>query len=312
MPHTSRMAALLADPLEVHVGGCSEHVIGQTQLAGDGIGVLDGVVGVGQRRRHVDVQLTQGDAANEGAGLGADDDVVAHVLSQPQTPHAVNHKLRILDLFCGVGGAAMGYRLAFPDAEIVGVDIVRQPQYPFTFEARDALGLSVDEVRSFDFVHASPPCKAHTVARHVSAARNPPLFAVHPDLIPATRELLTAAGVPWVIENVPGAPLIAPFVLCGSSFGLRVRRHRLFEASFPVSPPACDHKAQGQPVGVYGNGGAWTRTAPGGGGVKVAGKDAADALGIGWTVHQPSLSQAIPPAYTRYIGECFATLERAA
>lgn len=208
---------------------------------------------------------------------------------------------RLLDLFCGCGGCSVGYHRAGFD--VVGVDVVRQHAYPYQLEVRDALAfLRGIEPGDWQAIHASPPCKAKTVLRHVTASRFPALFDPHPDLIPATRELLQAAGIPYVIENVVGAELIDPVVYCGSSFGLRVRRHRLFESNVPLVAPACNHEAQPHPVGVYGNGGAWKRTAPGGGGVKVAGADAADALGIDWTDHQPGLAQAIPPAYTQHIG----------
>lgn len=213
---------------------------------------------------------------------------------------------RILDLFCGVGGCSVGYARA--GFEVVGVDIVRQPEYPYPFHARDALAF-LDELNpaEYDAIHASPPCKAHTVARRVSeAAAHPTLFAPHLSLIEPVRERLQRIGLPYIIENVPGAPLCDPVVYCGSSFGLGVRRHRLFEASFELIPPACAHHLQPHPVGVYGNGGAWTRTAPGGGGVKVAGADAARAMGMDWTTHQPSLAQAIPPAYTEHIGRQLA------
>lgn len=171
---------------------------------------------------------------------------------------------RLLDLFCGCGGCSVGYARA--GFSVVGVDINRQPHYPFEFIARDALA----------FLRAIDPAP--------------------------TRDLLAATGLPYVIENVVGADMPGAVTYCGSSFGLRVRRHRLFESNVPLTAPACDHASQPAPVGVYGNGGAWTRTAPGGGGVKVSGADAADALGIGWTDFQPSLSQAIPPAYTEHIG----------
>jgi DNA (cytosine-5)-methyltransferase 1 len=178
---------------------------------------------------------------------------------------------------------------------------------PFEFHQRDALAflrevLADARHMGFDVVHASPPCKLVTVANRVSRSRHASLFEPHPDLIAPTLDLLAGCGLPWVVENVPGAPMPNPVTYCGSSFGLRVRRHRLFSSNVPLSPPACNHAAQGQPVGVYGNGGAWTRTAPGGGGVKVAGKEAADALGVDWTDHQPNLSQMIPPAYTEHIG----------
>lgn len=211
--------------------------------------------------------------------------------------------MRVLDLFCGAGGAGMGYRLAWPDAEIVGVDIVRQWEYPFEFVQGDALSYPLD---GFDFVHASPPCKAHTVANRVSRARaQSSMFEVHPDLVGVTLDRLRAWGGPFVLENVPGAPVPDPVILCGSMFGLRVRRHRLFACSFPVEAPKCAHHLQPEVVGVYGLGGAWTRTAPGGGGRKVVGAEAADALGITHTTTQAGLSQAIPPAYTRFLAERF-------
>lgn len=205
-------------------------------------------------------------------------------------------KPRLLDLFCGAGGAGMGYgRAGF---EVVGVDCVRQDSYPFEFVQADALTYPLD---GFDAIHASPPCKRFTVARKVAAARAT-LFDPHPDLLTPTRGRLRASGLLYVIENVVGAPMVDPVMLCGSSFGLAVRRHRLFESNAPLVGSVCRHDDQPHPVGVYGNGGAWTRTAPGGGGVKVAGHDAAVALGIDWTDRQPELAQAIPPAYTQWIG----------
>jgi DNA (cytosine-5)-methyltransferase 1 len=204
---------------------------------------------------------------------------------------------RLLDLFCGAGGASVGYHRAGFD--VVGVDIVRQPDYPFEFHRADALTFPLD---GFDVIAASPPCKVYTVARRVSQAKYASLFDPHEDLIGATRQRLIESGRPYVIENVVGAPLIDPVIYCGSSFGLQVRRHRLFESNVALVAPLCDHTSQPHPVGVYGNGGAWKRTAPGGGGVKVAGADAAKALGVTHTAYQPSLSQMIPPAYTEHIG----------
>lgn len=133
---------------------------------------------------------------------------------------------RLLDLFCGVGGASAGYAAA--GFEVVGVDLVRQPEYPFTFVLADALTFPLD---GFDVVHAGPPCKRWTVARRVAEARFATLFDPHPDLLVPIRARLAAAGVPYVIENVPGTPLLEPVVYCGSSFGLGVRRHRLFESN---------------------------------------------------------------------------------
>ncbi len=208
---------------------------------------------------------------------------------------------RLLDLFCGAGGAGEGYRRAGFD--VTGVDIAPMPQYPFMDVIQgDAMEVLADVafLREFDAIHASPPCQAYSVTR-ARTKRND-----HPELIEPVREALRAWGGPYVIENVEGAPLEHPAILCGSMFGLGfggavLKRHRLFESNVPLTTPvdACRGRSA---VGVYGNGGAWTRTAPGGGGVKVAGPDAAKALGIDWTTYQPVLAQAIPPAYTEHIG----------
>ena len=207
---------------------------------------------------------------------------------------------RILDLFCGAGGAAMGYHLAFPDAEIVGVDINPQPNYPFTFVQADAMTYPLD---GFDFIHASPPCQRHS---QMSQCR-PGLADKYPDLIAATRERLDANGAPYVIENVPGAPLIDPVELCGQMFGLRLYRHRLFECSFPV--PLTMHPPHTIPASKAGH---WKPGTI----MSVAGhvspmSEARAAMGIDWMTRD-ELSESIPPAFTRYIGECFAGLERAA
>lgn len=207
-------------------------------------------------------------------------------------------KPRLLDLFCGVGGCSVGYARA--GFEVVGVDWVRQWQYPFEFHQSDAMTFPLD---GFDVVAASPPCKLFTVANRVDKARGGRLFEPNTDLLTPTFERLRDHGGVWIVENVPGAPMPDDSVtLCGSSFALGVRRHRLFAASVPLTAPDCRHAEQGQPVGVYGHGGAWKRKAPGGGGVKVAGADAAVALGIDWTADQRVLSQAIPPAYTQHLG----------
>lgn len=194
----------------------------------------------------------------------------------------------------------MGYHRAGFD--VVGVDIVRQREYPFAFVLDDADTFPLD---GFDVIHASPPCKLFT-RLHALAGERPQqrLFDPHTDHLAPTLARFGELGVPWIVENVPGAPMPAgSLVLCGSSFGLRVRRHRLFASNVELGPrPACRHAEQGTPVGVYGNGGGWTRTAPGGGGTKGYGADSADALGIDWSIRQPSLSQAIPPAYTEHIG----------
>jgi len=229
---------------------------------------------------------------------------------------------RLLDLYCGAGGCGVGYpRAGF---EVMGVDPREQPFYPFGFVRLDAIkalcslldgeALHDSQGREWfladvDVIHASPPCKRFTALR---AVQLPTLFDPHDDLVTPTRAYLHDARLPYVMENVPGAPLCSPVLLCGSMFGLAVRRHRLFECNWPASAPgACRHREQGKPLGVYGDGGAWTRTRPGGGGTKVAGADAAKALGIDWTHHQPALAQAIPPAYTQHLGALLLNLEPA-
>lgn len=207
---------------------------------------------------------------------------------------------KLLDLFCGAGGCSVGYQRA--GFEVTGVDIEPMGHHPFFDVIQDdALVVLRDRrfVAQFDAIHASPPCQHYTSLRTLSDR-------AHPDLVGVVRELLRATGKPYVIENVVGAPLIDPIILCGSMFGLGfgdaiLKRHRLFESNVPLTAPvdAC----KGRPVvGVYGTGGAWKRTAPGGGGVKVSGPDAAVALGIDWTTYQPVLAQAIPPAYAEHVG----------
>lgn len=203
---------------------------------------------------------------------------------------------RLLDLFCGAGGAAVGYHRAGLD--VIGVDIRPQPNYPFEFVQADALSalesLIADAFLPFGFaaIHASPPCPRYI--RGGLADREK-----HPDLLPAVRELLEQTGLPWVIENVPGAPMRPDAVLCGSMFGLAVRRHRWFELSWgePLLTLSCDHS---RPVaGVYGNAhgkaGAWPGMLP---------SDLetwSQAMGIDWMT-TAELADAIPPAFTEFIG----------
>ena len=162
-------------------------------------------------------------------------------------------KPRLLDLFCGAGGAAMGYHRA--GFEVVGVDIEPQPRYPFEFYQADALNVltSIFTPLDFDAIHASPPCQAYSwSARRWTEVERA-------DLLAPTRELLRATGLPYVIENVPGAPMQNPIRLCGVMFGLEVIRHRLFESNVAmVEPWHAPHQGSvqdGTYVTVAGHGG---------------------------------------------------------
>lgn len=199
----------------------------------------------------------------------------------------------------------MGYARAGFD--VTGVDVKRRKRNPHPVIEGDALALDPAWIRAnFDAVHASPPCQGYTAMRFAKGAKGAPL------LIAQTRELLQAAGLPYVIENVEDAAwdLIEPICLCGSMFGLgaygfELQRHRLFECSFPVEPIACAHS--GAPViGVYGgharnrsakHGGRGTRDVWPNGHGDAAGK----ALGIDWMTLD-EMSEAIPPAYTEHLG----------
>ncbi len=210
--------------------------------------------------------------------------------------------LRLLDLFCGAGGAAMGYHRAGFD--VVGVDIEPQPNYPFEVHCRDALAVidDLDYFGDFDVIHASPPCQ-----RYSDLAKRNGNGADWPDLIAPIRELLEQTGLPWVIENVEGAPLRDPIMLCGTMFpGLRVLRHRLFESSVPLTPPAhgdhplvFTHDKRKAHYGELDQDTSFVQVT-GGGNATVANKAA--AMDIDWMTGA-ELNEAIPPAYTQFLGE---------
>ncbi len=203
---------------------------------------------------------------------------------------------RLLDLFCGAGGAAMGYHRAGFD--VVGVDLNPQPNYPFIFEQEDALTWDGAAFQgSFDVIHASPPCQSFTAYRR----RGDGVGAGYPDLIDETRTLLQSSGLPWVMENVRGSKLDANLQLCGSSFGLDVRRHRLFETSFPVMGPPCDHGWQ-RPRFAQATNRTNLRSTVEVGVWRIPLDVQQRAMGIDWMT-LPELSEAIPPAYTEFIGE---------
>ena len=211
-------------------------------------------------------------------------------------------KWRLLDLFCGAGGAAMGYYRT-GRFEVVGVDIKPQPNYPFKFFQDDALMFlrdHFDDFPPFHAIHASPPCQ-----RWSSKTKD---RDAHPDLITPLRPLLEATGLPYVIENVPAAPLLNPILLCGSMFGLGVRRHRHFETNTSPSVRTmelrCKHKSQPKRYRLYDHG-KWYLSSVvhvfGTGGGK--GREHwQEAMGIDWTNGTDELREAIPPAYTELIG----------
>ena len=196
-------------------------------------------------------------------------------------------RLRLLDLFCGAGGAAMGYHRA--GFEVVGVDLHPQPHYPFEFHQADALTFPL---QGFDAIHASPPCQRYsTMTRHAKE---------HPDLYADVRDVLAAAGVPYVIENVIGAPYSHGVLLCGSMFGMKIRRHRNFETSWLVLQPECRHGAE-RPYTIAGHGGGCDRPHS----LKPAARDFWRYLDMPWMEGKPpyGVAQAIPPAYTEWIGQ---------
>ncbi|UYQ62686.1 DNA methylase [Streptomyces peucetius] len=206
--------------------------------------------------------------------------------------------LRVLDLCCGAGGAGMGYHLAGFD--VVGVDIVEQPNYPFEFHRADAIEFVRAHGADFDLIHASWPCQHHTaLTKGTNKGR------AYPDLIPAGREALLGTGRPFVIENVQGSPIRPDLTLCGEMFGLAVIRHRLFEIhGFPtLQMPHLPHRGRvaGMRHGRWYAGPYFAVYGQGGGKGTVAQWQA--AMGIGWTSSRKELAQAIPPVYTRHVGE---------
>ena len=205
-------------------------------------------------------------------------------------------KPMLLDLFCGAGGAAMGYHRA--GFEVVGVDIKPQKHYPFEFHQADAL---VYPLEGFDAIHASPPCQHYSLATRA----HPGLRDKYPDLVAVIRGKLGGTNKPFVIENVPQAPLLNPLMLCGTMFGLRVKRHRLFECRPPIYFPSasCSCGNAKTKVGYH----VQPSFARGARLLTVAGdnycaEDGRIAMGIDWMTRK-ELSQAIPPAYTEFIGK---------
>lgn len=214
-------------------------------------------------------------------------------------------KPRLLDLFCGVGGASMGYHWA--GFEVTGVDIIDQPDYPFEFHRADAMEWLRQPTRLYDFdaIHASPPCQGETSLKVLWQDRE------HERLLIPTLDALADLDRPWVVENVDNATAPAHLFkmrLCGSSFDLRVRRHRWFWSNCLLTSLPCRHRAQaGRLLGVYG---ASDGAHPDG--FKHPGKkrgprqattiEAREVMAMPWATKRRGLTNAIPPAYTEHIG----------
>lgn len=227
--------------------------------------------------------------------------------------------MKALDLFCGAGGASRGLHLA--GFEVTGIDINPQPRYPYTFIQQDCLTLTPSYLQRFDFIWASPPCQLFSAMRKGRWQDR-----THPDCLTPIRQIILYSGVPYCIENVVGSTLNHPVMLCGTMFGLQtkhgsqLRRHRLFECSFPVQTLMCNHSS-GSAIGVYGggqhpdrrripatigvygnSGGSSTRD----GLSFFTTQDRRDAMGIQW-MSGKELSQSIPPAYSFYIAQQYLT-----
>lgn len=186
----------------------------------------------------------------------------------------------------------MGYYQAGFD--VAGVDIAPQPKYPFEFVQADALEYLAAHWHEFDVVHASPPCQAFTKAGK-EHRKNGKVYA---DFLELTRDALKEIGKPYIIENVPDAPMENPVELCGAMFGLKTYRHRLFESNIPlVVPEHPKHIAKNAKMGRPPKEGEFIQVVGHFSGVAFA----KEAMGINW-LGQKELAQAIPPSYTEYLG----------
>ena len=205
-------------------------------------------------------------------------------------------KPKLLDLFCGAGGAGMGYHRA--GFEVVGVDNRPMPRYPFEFHQADAFEYLAEHYQKFDVIHASPPCQRYSrITRMNNTQEN------HPDLLQASVDAIVKTGKPYIVENVPGAPMKNYLMLCGTMFRLKVFRHRLFltNPQILMSPMSCNHNGHSSNGGKNGD-----QKHPDGEYITVTGSvnpiaKAKKAMGIDW-MNRAELVEAIPPAYTEWIG----------
>lgn len=218
-------------------------------------------------------------------------------------------KFKLLDLYCKAGGCSAGYAKA--GFEVWGVDISPQPNYPFQFIQADALEILKDHefISQFDAITASPPCQFHSKARGLSEARNGGKYGSHLDLIPDTRMLLRDTRKPYIIENVAGSTLINPLKLFGSQFkNLYTQRERWFESNIPLVEPETPRQSMKTPSAGNGIGEDGSISICGNGGVR--GLNSVQirlywgfALGgIDWMTRE-ELAEAIPPAYTEFLGK---------
>lgn len=214
----------------------------------------------------------------------------------------MDRKFKILDLYCCAGGAAVGYAQA--GFKVVGIDRDEQPEYPFTFIKGDALGLGAEMANEFDAIHASPPCQHFT--KYNNCRKN--LKYKYEDLIELIRIMLIESGKPYIIENVVGSPLLAPITLCGSMFGLDIRRHRLFESNILLMQAECNHKIwnpnrfPGGRSRERGNARMLCRGTIEIGRWNIPIATQQKGMGINWINDLRKLSEAIPPAYTNFLG----------
>lgn len=199
---------------------------------------------------------------------------------------------RLLDGCCCQGGAGMGYARAGFD--VTGVDVVPQPRYPLPFIRADIVEYVAEHGHEYDVIHLSPPCQDYSATERIMRTGND-----YPRLIAPLRLILKGMAHPaWVIENVPGSPLHNPVTLCGSMFGLRQYRHRLFESNLPLAaPPHLPHTARQVKMGRYPADGEMIQCVGNFAGVDIG----REAMGAPWMTRD-GLREAIPVAYTEHLG----------